>query len=112
MSGEGVLIELIGTLGMLTSVALTALVNRRVGRVERDTRSSRAQLENDHQMDPLATANLREDMDNKHRETLTELRTTRGDLHDLREDIRLLRAAGRSTDLRLDNHLKGKGHDR
>ncbi|UCR89238.1 hypothetical protein [Mycetocola spongiae] len=116
MPGDSVLVEAISTVGLLASITLTALVNRRVGRVAKDARSSRAQLENDHQADPSLTSNLREDMDEKHAESMGLMKTITKDIGGLRGDIRILHQADQATDeraqtltQRLDDHLR-KGH--
>ncbi|MFZ4843962.1 hypothetical protein [Mycetocola saprophilus] len=98
--------EAISTIGVLASIILTALVNRRVGRVAKDARSSRAQLENDHQADPALTSNLREDMDEKHRESMRAMRTITADIGGMRSDIRILHKADQATNKRLDEHLR------
>lgn len=106
---ESVTVEVISTLGLLVSIVLTAFVNRRVGRVAEDARSARGQLENDHQSDPAFTSNLREDMDEKHRMQMREIRTLGKDLGGMRAELRILHAEDQATNRRLDDHIR-EGH--
>jgi hypothetical protein len=76
-----VLIALIGLVGTVVSIVLTALVNGKV-------KGIRQQVENDHGTDPTKTTNLREDMDEKHDTIVTMLRR---DVGGIRQDIRLIR---------------------
>lgn len=109
MPGDSVLVEAISTVGLLASITLTALVNQRVGRVAKDARSSRAQLENDHQADPSLTSNLREDMDEKHAESMGLMKTITKDIGGIRAELRDDRQAARETANLLNAHIK-EGH--
>lgn len=109
MPGDSVLVEAISTVGLLASITLTALVNQRVGRVAKDARSTRAQLENDHVSDPALTGNTREDMDQKHEAQMHAIKTIGKDIGGIRAELRDDRQAARETANLLNAHIK-EGH--
>lgn len=78
---DAVAVALVGLVGTVVSIVLTARVNGKVKRV-------RDQVENDHAADPSKTTNLREDMDEKHDVIVSILRR---DVGGIRQDIRQLR---------------------
>lgn len=88
---ETVLVAIIGG-AQAVIIAFVGVLNARIGRVSKDSAATRAQVENDH------STNLREEADDRHKET-------RGLLHGLARDI-----GGIRQELR-QGHERMQGHD-
>jgi hypothetical protein len=98
---DPVLISIVGCIQAVT-VAIVGVLAVRIGKVHRDTKATRVQVENDH------TTNLREENDGRHAETAGWFREIRRDLGGIREEIRGLRSDDRDLGKRVTN-LEQKG---
>lgn len=87
---DQVAVALIGAVGLVL-VALISHQGVQLGRIRRDARAVRGQLDNDHTENPDKTGNIREDIDEKHVTVIDRISDIGRDIGGIRHELRLLR---------------------